>query len=171
MPIIVGILTFMSRKNSILGFLSPKNAKFPDIFIYEHLKFHAQLSWAWKKFFNLGPSSMTPLHHLLCGHSKSRSVQWQWMPLFLPKWSRHAVKRQARRKIGAYKRTKNPSFRQIGPDIRKYNVSIKLQSTLVISNLKGPSETLRDIRSSTYQIFRIEENTNRTTKFNKWICK
>ena len=42
-----------------------------------------------------------------------------------------------------------------------------LQSTLVISNLKGPSETLRDIRTSTYQIFRIEENTNRTTKFNK----
>ena len=35
----------------------------------------------------------------------------------------------------------------------------KLQSTLVISNLKGPSETLRDIRTSTYQIFRIEENT------------
>ena len=42
-----------------------------------------------------------------------------------------------------------------------------MQSTLVISNLKGPSETLRDIRTSTYQIFRIEENTNRTTKFNK----
>ena len=43
----------------------------------------------------------------------------------------------------------------------------ELQLTLVISNLKGPSETLRDIRSLTYQIFRIEENTNRTTKFNK----
>ena len=42
-----------------------------------------------------------------------------------------------------------------------------IQSTLVISNLKGPSETLRDIRSSTYQMFRIEENTNCTTKFNK----
>ena len=42
-----------------------------------------------------------------------------------------------------------------------------IQSTLVISNLKGPSETLRDIRSSTYQMFRIEENTNYTTKFNK----
>ena len=40
-----------------------------------------------------------------------------------------------------------------------------LQSTLVISNLKGPSETLRDIRSSTYQIFRIEENTNRQLNF------
>ena len=42
-----------------------------------------------------------------------------------------------------------------------------VQSTLVISKLKGPSETLRDIHPSTYQIFRIEENTNRTTKFNK----
>ena len=45
----------------------------------------------------------------------------------------------------------------------QYNV----QSTLVISNLKGPSGILRDIHSSTYQIFRIEETTNRTTKFNK----
>ena len=34
------------------------------------------------------------------------------------------------------------------------------QSTLVISQSKGPSETLRDIRTSTYQICRIEENTN-----------
>ena len=42
---------------------------------------------------------------------------------------------------------------------------IIIQSTLVISKLKRPSETLRDIRTSTYQIFRIEENSNRTTKF------
>ena len=43
----------------------------------------------------------------------------------------------------------------------------QIQSTLVISKSKGPSETLRDIRTSTYQICRIEENTNRTTKFHK----
>ena len=43
----------------------------------------------------------------------------------------------------------------------------KMQSTLIISKLKGPSETLRDIRTSTYQIFKAEENTNRTTKFQK----
>ena len=44
---------------------------------------------------------------------------------------------------------------------------LKIQSTLVISTSKGPSETLRDIRTSTYQMCRIEENTNRTTKFHK----
>ena len=33
--------------------------------------------------------------------------------------------------------------------------------------LEGTSKTLRDIRTSTYQIFRIEENTNRTTKYNE----
>ena len=33
---------------------------------------------------------------------------------------------------------------------------VKIQSTLVISK----SDTLRDIRTSTYQICRIEENTN-----------
>ena len=42
-----------------------------------------------------------------------------------------------------------------------------IQSTLVISKSKGSSETLRDIRISTYQICKIEENTNRTTKFYK----
>ena len=41
----------------------------------------------------------------------------------------------------------------------------EIQSTLVISKLKGLSETLRDIRTSTYQIFRTEENTYRTTNF------
>ena len=46
----------------------------------------------------------------------------------------------------------------------------QIQSTLVISKSKGLSETLRDIRNSTYQICRIEENTNRTTKFYKWTC-
>ena len=45
-----------------------------------------------------------------------------------------------------------------------------LRSTLVISKSKGPSETLRDIRTSTYQISRIEENSNRTTKFHKLTC-
>ena len=51
------------------------------------------------------------------------------------------------------------------------NMTIYLvQLTLVISKLKGPSETLRDFRSSTYQIFRIEKNTNRTAKFHKSIC-
>ena len=42
-----------------------------------------------------------------------------------------------------------------------------IQSTLVISKSKGPSETLRDIRTSTYQMCRIEENTNQTTEFHK----
>ena len=49
------------------------------------------------------------------------------------------------------------------PQISELNV----QSTLVISKSKGPSETLRDIRTSTYQMCSIEENTNGTTKFFK----
>ena len=44
-------------------------------------------------------------------------------------------------------------------------IEMVIQSTLVISKLKGPSETLRDIRTSTYQMYSIEENTNGTTKF------
>ena len=45
-----------------------------------------------------------------------------------------------------------------------------IQSTLVISKSKGPSEIFRDIRTSIYQMCRTEENTNRTTKFHKWTC-
>ena len=46
----------------------------------------------------------------------------------------------------------------------------KIQSTLVISNSKGLSEILRDIRTSTYQICRIEEKIIRTATFSKNIC-
>ena len=53
--------------------------------------------------------------------------------------------------------------------INGIDLSYYIQSTLPISRLKGPSETLRDILTSTYQIFRIEENINGTTKFHKWI--
>ena len=56
MPTIVGILTFMSRKNSILGLSESEKSWISWYFYtYYHLKFHAQLSWAWKKFYNLGP--------------------------------------------------------------------------------------------------------------------
>ena len=45
MPTIVGILTFVSSKNSIPGFSEPEKSDFLDIFYtyYKHLKFHAQL--------------------------------------------------------------------------------------------------------------------------------
>ena len=48
--------------------------------------------------------------------------------------------------------------------------AFQIQSTLVISNSKEPSEILRDIRTSTYQICRIEEKIMRTTTYNKCIC-
>ena len=56
MPTIVGILTCMSGKNNILGLTEPKNGRifFYIFYTYEHLKFHAQLSRARKKFYNLG---------------------------------------------------------------------------------------------------------------------
>ena len=41
---IVGILTFMGEKNSILGLSEPKKQNFLIFYTYEHLKVHAQLS-------------------------------------------------------------------------------------------------------------------------------
>ena len=51
----------------------------------------------------------------------------------------------------------------------RHTTLMQIQSTLVISNSKGLSETLWDIRISTYKIFRIEEKIIRTTTFNKYI--
>ena len=48
--------------------------------------------------------------------------------------------------------------------------TVYIQSTLVISKSKGPSETLRGIRTSTYQIWKIEENTNGITNFYNLTC-
>ena len=45
-----------------------------------------------------------------------------------------------------------------------------IQLTLVISNSKGLSEILRDIRTSTYQICGIEEKIIRTTTFVCVVC-
>ena len=44
-----------------------------------------------------------------------------------------------------------------------------MQSTLVMSNSKRFSEILRDIRTSTYQICRVQEKIIRLTTFNKYI--
>ena len=44
MPTVFGILTFMSRKKSVIGLSEPEKAECLYIFYnYEHLKFHAQL--------------------------------------------------------------------------------------------------------------------------------
>ena len=59
------------------------------------------------------------------------------------------------------------SVEQLGPDLSDCSlhvevmacINFKVQSTLVISKLKGPSKTVRDIRTSTYQICSIEEKT------------
>ena len=47
------------------------------------------------------------------------------------------------------------------------NNNDKIQSTLIISNSKGLSKILRDIRTLTYQICRIEEKLIWLTTFNK----
>ena len=55
-------------------------------------------------------------------------------------------------------------------DVQRILIGDRLQSTLVISNSKGLSEILRDIRTSTYQICRTEEKLIRLTTFNKYMC-
>ena len=52
---------------------------------------------------------------------------------------------------------KSTSGNQKSGYYRVVNYMVKVLSTLVISNSKGLSEILRDIRTSTYQICRIEE--------------
>ena len=44
MPTIVGILTFRSKKNSIISLSEPQKAEILEFYTYEHSEFHAQLS-------------------------------------------------------------------------------------------------------------------------------
>ena len=55
MQTIIGILTFISMINTASQRLKAKNFFICRYFsLYEQLKFRAQFSWAWKKFYNLG---------------------------------------------------------------------------------------------------------------------
>ena len=55
MPTIFGILTFMSMVNTVAERLKARKLFICWYFsFYEQLKFRAELSWAWKKFYNLG---------------------------------------------------------------------------------------------------------------------
>ena len=55
MPTIVGILTFISMINTTSESLKPRKVfNFQHFSFYEKLKFHSQLSGAWKMFCNLG---------------------------------------------------------------------------------------------------------------------
>ena len=54
MPTIVGILTFISMLNAKSETMKARKVGiFQQFSFYEQLKFHAQLSWARKKFYNL----------------------------------------------------------------------------------------------------------------------
>ena len=93
MPTNVGILTFMSMINttSDRSFFSCRYFIF-----YEQLKFHSQLSWVWKKLYNLGAR---PIFHItfvmkwitvmICvkhyawhfsQYTKICKVSWKWNP-------------------------------------------------------------------------------------------
>ena len=55
MPTIVDILTFISMTNTSSERLKARNFFICRYFSFcEQLKFRAQLSWAWKRFYNLG---------------------------------------------------------------------------------------------------------------------
>ena len=57
MPTIVSILTFICMINTIFERLKAKHFFIRQHFsFYEQLKFQAQFSWAWKKFYNVGAS-------------------------------------------------------------------------------------------------------------------
>ena len=59
MPTIVGILTFISKINTTSERLKSRNFFICRYFsFYEQLKLRAQLSWAWKEFYNLAAWSL-----------------------------------------------------------------------------------------------------------------
>ena len=82
MPTIVGILTFMSRKNSILDLAEPENAEFLDILYLGAFKISCLAGLSMKFYHNLGPWSLMFLSflrttlrcHTNIGHISSTSM-------------------------------------------------------------------------------------------------
>ena len=67
-PTIVGILTFISVINATSERLKARHFLFVGILVfYEQLKFRAQLSWAWQKFYNLWPCFVVTPYIRRCG--------------------------------------------------------------------------------------------------------
>ena len=65
MPTIVGILTFTSMINTTSERLKARNFFICRYFsVYEQVKFRAQMSGAWKRFYNLGAN--LNLFHICC---------------------------------------------------------------------------------------------------------
>ena len=78
MPTFVGISTFISRKNSILGLSEPEKCLISLYFyIYGNLKFRDPLSWAWKSFITSGPELVS---HLNIDNSEISDTQI-WTPM------------------------------------------------------------------------------------------
>ena len=95
MPTIVGILTFISVINTTSERLKARNFfiwRYMYLSFYKQLKFRDQLSWAWKKFYNLGAKSpdknvnlLFPNQNICCGHFNV-SMRWPfWAPKRAPK--------------------------------------------------------------------------------------
>ena len=75
MPTIVGILTFISMINTTSERFKAWNFFICRYFtFYEQLKFHAQLSWAWKKLLTSGP-----------GHTSRTGLPMRWLMFDFPK--------------------------------------------------------------------------------------
>ena len=84
MPTIVDILTFINRINTPSESLKGrKSFVFGYFSFYQQLKFHAQLSWAWKKFYNLGARSYSAVFfNLIRLLGTLRKGQCQWSPKY-----------------------------------------------------------------------------------------
>ena len=82
MPTIVGVLTFLSMINTTSERLKARNVFICRYFsFYEQLKFHAQLSWAWKKFYNLGGQAWS--FELLLTGAMSTNIMCKFVQLYL----------------------------------------------------------------------------------------
>ena len=78
-----------------------------------------------------------------CVRADNSFKNWQNLPIGIPKPYLHNIDAHWWKSIDIYS---------------SYSPEMKIQSTLVISNTKGITETLRDIRTSTYQSWESEEN-------------
>ena len=66
MSTVVGILTFISMINKKFESLKARKVFiFQHFSFYEQLQYRTQMSWTWKKFYNLGPRSFRLFYQTL----------------------------------------------------------------------------------------------------------
>ena len=154
MPTVVGILTVISIINTSSERLKARNLFIYRYFsFYELLKFHAQLSWAWKKFYNLGARTVN--------RALSKILKTGVIEPSLPKSGSQTLQKN----VDSFKnKHRSPSTKNVGSELQ---INQQLVRALQSWSESTPFDTPILVLNFFYEKVYFEKNQLMTTK--AWI--